>query len=61
MAQRSSTGDTHPYLQGYRFWSKNMFWETEMHSEKAKEYHRKWLNNLQKREPKFSTLSDVAR
>lgn len=49
---KSSTGDTHPYLKGYRFWSVNQFWRdpSRIFSDKAIAYYDKWLSDMFERE-----------
>jgi hypothetical protein len=58
MSKRTSTNsDRNPY-ERTSFWinSSNHFWETDMYSDKSKEYFRDWLSEMIERERKYSSL-----
>jgi hypothetical protein len=57
MSTKSSSGDTHPYLKGYRFWSANRFWLAPMYSPEAKAYYEEWLSDLRKNENQLTRLT----
>lgn len=56
--KRSSTNDDkQPYMRlGFRMNTSNHFWETEMYSEKSKEYFRNLLCEAVKKERLFVNL-----
>lgn len=57
--RKSSSGDGHPYLKGFRFWSQNQFWNNDYHSSKAKEYFQNSLAVMQSKDRVLSRLDDT--
>lgn len=58
---RSASDKRHPYLRGYKWWKDNVYWNNGMYTEKGKAYLNEFLNNMQKKDHKLSSVSDQAR
>jgi hypothetical protein len=58
-SRKSSSGDGHHYLKGYRFWSQNQFWNTDYHTDKAREYFHKSLEVMQAKDRVLARLDNT--
>ena len=52
----SSNDNTHPYLRGYVFWSKNRFWKNGYYSQKTQDKYDKWVNDMQKNDKSLTKV-----
>ncbi len=56
---KSSSGDGHPYLKGWRFWNNNQFWHTSAFTHKARLYFNESLNNMQNNSRALSRIDET--
>jgi hypothetical protein len=54
---KSSSGHTHPYMRGYRFWKDNQFWNDGSVTKKGVEYFNQSLEEMRMGERQLTRLT----